>query len=154
MAQVEGDRAAMTQGPTLDYHTAHAARRTLRLKRVAIVLASYPLLLSLVVYGAWFNAWATIGHPPRAGADNPGRMGDVVKTAIHVADWFIVLSWPTFLAYGVCVGLLYYQSLVPGSSMRGKLLPLLIAVAPWAAAFLLLNADPGDVVKWAGLTPP
>jgi hypothetical protein len=123
-------------------------------KRLAVALVFYPLLLLMSVYGGWLVAWAELGHRPDPVFDDPALAGWVVNAAIVAAAMLMMAAWPLFIVYLALVGVWFYRTLAPGSAPPRKFAVLAAAVLPWATAFLVLDADPGDVLKWAGLEPP
>ena len=128
----------------LEYST--GGRMSLWARRLAVALTFFPLLMVASVYGGWLIAWAALGHRPVQGFDDPQYAGWRVYLAVMPAEILTAVAWL------VCVA--FYHSLTPGNPTGRKLAVLAAAVLPWAAAFVLLNADPGGVMKWAGVTPP
>lgn len=123
-------------------------------KRLTVALAFYPLLLLLGVYGAWLVAWAHLGRQPDPILDGAATADGVLGAAIVPAAMLTLAAWPMFVAYLALVGIVFYRSLTPGNPAARKLAVAALAVLPWAVAFVLLNADPGEILKWSGLTPP
>jgi hypothetical protein len=145
---------AMSNPPQLEYSPAGRSAGARWARRLAVLLAFFPLLLLASVYGGWLAAWAAIGHRPDSVLDDPASLGPLVNAAIMPAQLLVPAAWLVFVIHVAAVGAVFYPSLAPGGPRRRKFAVLAAAVAPWAAAFLLLNADPGQVIKWAQLTPP
>src|SRR5439155_16695139 len=144
----------MADPARLDYATGGDGRAAPWLKRLAAALALYPLLLLLAVYGGWLAAWVHLGHRPRPALDDP-RFGDAaLGAAVVPAAMLLLAAWPVFIVYLALVGVVFYRSLTPGNPATRRLAILVGAVLPWALAFVLLNADPGNVLKWSALAPP
>src|SRR4051794_33928422 len=138
----------------LEYSSGGKGAGTVWGRLLAVVLAFFPLLLLLSVYGGWVVAWVAIGHRPGFIFDDPEDAGSAVRVAIVSAQVLLAAAWPLFIVHVALVGMMFYNHLTPGNPTRRKVAVLVAAVLPWAAAFLLFNVDPGDVLKWAGLTPP
>ena len=137
----------------LEYSSRRSSAAVVWAKRLAVALFFCPLLLLVSVYGAWLIAWAAIGHRPRAFHDDPADAGWAVRAGMVPATILVSAAWVLFVLHLAVVGAAFYPSLTPGNPLRRRAAILAAAVLPWAAAFVLLNADPGEVMKWAGLTP-
>ena len=149
-----GTIAAMPDPVPLEYSSGRGSAVATWSKRLAVALVFWPLLLLASVYVAWLFAWAQLGHRPEPGWDDPGSAGWLVSTAIVTATVLMSAAWVMFILHLALVGAAFYPLLTPDNPHWRRIAVLAAAVLPWAAAFVLLNADPGNVMKWAGLTPP
>lgn len=136
----------------LDYSRGGDGPAMTWVRRLAVVLACYPPLLLACLYGGWLIAWAHLGHCPDWVWDNPHDA--FTRAALMPAEALLVAAWPALFLYLALVGAAFYRFLTPDSPLWRKAGIAGAAIIPWAAAFILLNLDPGDVVKWSGLTPP
>jgi hypothetical protein len=144
----------MSSPTPLQYASKGQSVTTVWARRLSVVLAFFPLLLLASVYGGWLAAWAVIGHRPDPIFDPLASLGPAVNAVIMPAQLLLAAAWLVFVVHAALVGSVFHKSLVPGSPRRRKFAVLAAAVLPWAAAFVLLNVDPGQVLKWAELTPP
>jgi hypothetical protein len=111
---------------------------------LANATAFYPLLVCASLYGFWCTAWWQLGHPPRPSWDDPK---DVAGTA-----WLHELS--ELLLAGLLPGFLALVVVQVARVLRDHRQPwralgrAAVGCAVWAGAFVLLAADPGDVLLW------
>jgi len=118
--------------------------RTRWLDVLANAAALYPLLVCAAVYGFWCTAWWQLGHPPRPSLDDPK---DVAGTAwLHeLSEMFLAGLLPGFLALIVVqVARMLRDRRQPWRAMGRAALGCTV----WAAACVLLDEDPGDVLLW------
>ncbi len=110
---------------------------------LATATALYPLLVCAALYGLWFGAWWHLGHPPRPSMDDPKG---VASTA-----W---LNLTSVLLLGLLPGSLAMVVVQVARVLRDHRQPwralgrAAVGCAVWAGAFVLLAADPGDVLLW------
>jgi hypothetical protein len=141
----------MSNPARLDYAVPGDSRTMVWVKRLAVALAFYPLLLLLAVYGGWLLAWAHMGHRPRPFIDDP-RFGDavLVATAAPVVTVYFAAG-PVLLLHWALVAAVSFRPSTPDNPLARKVAIAGGAILLWAVAFLLLTADPGGVVRWWGV---
>jgi hypothetical protein len=142
---------AMPDPVPLEYSSGEGRVRVW-MRRFAALLVLFPVLLLACVYGGWLVAWASLGRRPDPVGDNPAYVDWPAYAA--AVELMTAVAWVVFVVHLALVGAAFYPSLTPGNPAWKKAAVLAAAVAPWAAAFVLLNADPGAVMKGAGGEPP
>jgi len=111
---------------------------------LANATALYPLLVCAALYGFWCTAWWHLGHPPRPSLDDPK---DLAGTAwLHeLSELLLAGLLPGFLALVVVqVARVLRDHRQPWRALRRAA----VGCAGWVGAFVLLDADPGDVLLW------
>ena len=136
----------MAERVTLDY--TNTPPRTHWAGRIAVALMLYPALLVGAPYATWLVAWAILGHRPVAFLNDPADISVAVDVA-RLAFLLLLVLAPVGLGAHVVTGVVWL-AVSPGEKrvwQRGAAVATL-AAALWAAAYVLLTWDPGDVGAW------
>ena len=139
----------MTGRGTLDYARPSGRPAPRWLRRLALWMAGYPLLMLASLYATWLSAWVALGHRPRASLDDPKYIGPGVDV-FYLA--FILLMFGAIPALAVHVVALLAMLAVDRSPDRlvppSTRLRLALAALAWVVALIVLASDPGRVLNW------
>lgn len=112
----------------------------------AWVLALYPLLIALMVYGTWTVAWLESGHRPRYG-DSPLEGSDLIlclgMLTLGAVVWGFALAFIGLVATGFAIVTELYSR-----RWRRAVWIAALPLATWTALIVLFRIDPFEVVEW------
>ncbi len=105
---------------------------------------AYPLLLLASLYSQWLLSWAVLGYPPQPSFDDPKSIVGV--SWMHDFTGLIFLSCIPMLFGGLVFNTLYiFNRRLKGIRILRRILLFLMS---WLVMFLLLQSDPGAILKW------
>lgn len=128
----------------LDIATLPEGRAARAIAATADITAAYPLLVLGSVYGQWLLSWWLLGHQPRITLDDPKSIAGA--SWMHYITATALMAWLPLAFVGILANAQHLFVRRPSWPRAG--LRLAIIVTLWLGAFLLLRADPGDVMTW------
>ncbi len=124
-------------------------RMTARRARYTYALALFPIALIVVLYGAWAVAWVALGRAPQPSIDLPREIHWALGVAYAVFVSGSVMMAPLLIVQiAVSVGDVLQQWALRPVPLQRFLAPIVVPLATWTIAGLLLSADPGRAAEW------